>query len=279
MNSFLFCTSFVNSSIPDHRPARYRKWIEYYSRIRDELGASYIFMLDDASPDLCVDPELSEKISVTEGLPAMPSEKINVISFKDHLGRPTWKEYSGWWRSFTFSIQIARQFAFRKIIHIESDFYVISNRLIRYMATLDAGWTALYCTYGNVPETGIQVIGWDSFHLLDDLNKQAQLSDYRYKSDVIAERLLPLTNVVRDFKGDRFNWPLLKGWLSGELDVNGLDYYGQLPSAIKPFTVPELKKALQEIKPLVQLNGAIDESEFNSIMMNVLHNNNLLLEV
>jgi len=67
--------------------------------------------------------------------------------------------------------------------------------------------------------------------------------------------------------------------LSGELDVNGLDYYGQLPSAIKPFTVPELKKALQEIKPLVQLNGAIDESEFNSIMMNVLHNNNLLLEV
>jgi hypothetical protein len=279
MSCFLFCTAFVDKNMPDHRPIRYKKWIDYYSRIKNELGADYIFMLDDASPDLQTDPELVNKISVTEDLPDELSEKINIVSFKDHLGRPTWREYSGWWRSFTYSIQIARKYGFEKIIHIESDFYVISDRLVRFIASLNSGWTALFCTYGKIPETGIQIICDDCFSQLESIYKQAQLSAYRYTFDVIAERLLPITDVVRDFKGDRFNWPMLQGWLSGDLEVDGLDYYGQLPTEIKPFSIDELKKALQDMKPHLALNAEPDESAFNRIMMNVLHSNNLLLEV
>src|SRR5438105_3236112 len=131
MNSLLFCTSYIDKNDISFHPLRYMKWIDYYSKIKEGLGVDYIFIIDDGSPDPTLEhSSLVEILSAKDDLPAELSKKINIITFKEHLGRLSQGEHLGWWRSFTYSIKIAEKYGFEKIIHIESDFYIVSERLI-----------------------------------------------------------------------------------------------------------------------------------------------------
>ena len=103
MSSFLFCTSYIDKNIMNCHPLRYKKWISYYSQIMTRLGVDFIFMIDDGSVDPAPeDAAVVDVFSAKEGLPDKLSKKINIITFREHLGRPSIEDYTGWWRSFTY---------------------------------------------------------------------------------------------------------------------------------------------------------------------------------
>ena len=64
---------------------------------------------------------------------------------------------------FCMSIKAAETYGFSKIVHIESDAFLISNRVMNYINNLERGWVAHGLINAIFPESSIQVICNDQF--------------------------------------------------------------------------------------------------------------------
>lgn len=194
--TLLFCTSYMDS--PDAWKRRYGPWVDYYATI--PLARSATFLIDDASSYLPEDPRLA----VGDDLPSnLDNAPFHLHRFANRLGRGTAAEHWphwGWWRSFLFSVKIARRYGFRKIIHVESDAYLLSRSIVDYLNRLDAGWTAFWCPRYEMPEAGIQVIAEDQFAAMEQLAE----TDVRTLAKKLAEYCLPFTRVDKSFVGNRY---------------------------------------------------------------------------
>lgn len=60
--------------------------------------------------------------------PRGPSTRHILFRFGSHLGRRSVFSFPGWWRSFTYSAQIALKYPFGKMIRIESGRFYIERQ-------------------------------------------------------------------------------------------------------------------------------------------------------
>ncbi|MCB0555501.1 MAG: hypothetical protein KDD02_18280 [Phaeodactylibacter sp.] len=221
MKTIIFCTSYID----ENNYKRYKNWTDYYF---DKLGlfnSSGLFLIDDGSPNIFFDKRID--IHNSYELPGSLKKNINLFHFENRLGRSSIADYPGWWRSFSFSIKLVEKYDIDKIIHIESDFYILSGRMIDYIEKLSSGWTAFYSKYYDFPETAIQVICNDTFDKLYEIYERAV--EQNYKFDKLAEFIFPYTNVEKNFHGDRFGeLNVLQGWLSKIETPFNIDYIGQM---------------------------------------------------
>jgi hypothetical protein len=194
--TLLFCTSYMDS--PDAWRRRYGPWVDHYEKIPLTRDAS--FLIDDASSYLPEDPRLA----VGDDLPAvLGTSPFHLHRFANRLGRGSAQEHWahwGWWRSFLFSVKIARRYGHRKIIHIESDAYLLSRSIVDYVNGLDAGWTTFWCPRHRMPEAAIQVIAEDQFPAMERLAE----TDVRTLAKKRAEDFLPFTHVNKSYIGNRY---------------------------------------------------------------------------
>ena len=191
--TLLFCTSYMDSH--DAWVRRYSRWMDYYERL--PLDRCATFLIDDASPFIPTDPRLS----MAEELPAtLGASTFHLHRFPDHHGQESFKKHWGWWRSFLFSLTIARRYGCRKIIHIESDAFVLSPSMVDYINSRRAGWTTFWCPRYKMPESAIQVIVEDQFPAMQKLAATA----VRKLAKKMAEFRLPFTHLNRSFVGDRY---------------------------------------------------------------------------
>jgi hypothetical protein len=194
MRSFLFCTSYFES---EEQFRRYRKWLAFHLSV--PLAVEKLFLIDDGSPYTPADPLLLW----TEKLPNdLPSQPAIGFRFPRRLGRAHIGNYPGWWRSFFFSIEIADRYGFPKIVHVESDSFVLSTALTDWINSLRTGWNVLWCPFYQVPETCIQIICEDRFPALRELAARDYTSEF---AGQYAENFLPFTRVERNFSGNRYN--------------------------------------------------------------------------
>ena len=208
--TLLFATGYLKNQ--EHFN-RYKKWIKYYWEKSESLGVKNILIIDDGSS---IEKVQEFKAQIEKEIPfeiydydELPDELINGVSwirFPDNLGRPNIHTTAGWFRSFSYSGVIAEKYEYDKVIHIESDTFVITQRLLDYLRDLEKDWTVLFSKKYNFPETCIQVITRKHFkdlRLLYDLGK-----DYWFKAQTntwfIAEFIFKFTNVVKCFIGDRY---------------------------------------------------------------------------
>jgi len=191
--TLLFCTSYVDAE--SGWLGRYKPWVDYYQIL--PLRRDATFMLDDFSPHV---PE-DHRLVVLDDLPSnVYPEKVHFYRFAEHLGNDRHNRHRGWWRSFLFSLQIAHHYGLRKIIHVESDAYLISQQVVEYLSNLDSGWTALWCPRYQLPEAAIQVIAEDQFSAMQRFVDMG----LRDASRTMPEKSLPFTHVERKFYGDRY---------------------------------------------------------------------------
>jgi len=123
-----------------------------------------------------------------------------------------------------------RHKGFQKIVHIESDAFVLSERMMAYINGLEEGWTAFWCPIWQIPETAIQVIGCDQFEKVEELARLDRADPFFLGG---AEYILPFTNVVKFFKGDRYAE-------YAKAAPDDADYICQLDGAIKDSLVARL---------------------------------------
>ncbi|AJC20674.1 hypothetical protein [Pandoraea pulmonicola] len=195
MKTLVFCTSYIRDA--DAWRQRYHRWLDYYRN--GPIKADRLLMIDDGSPWLPSE-DLIPTISADSDLAAHDSTHA-IVRFDTNLGRQSMSLYPGWWRSFLHSITIARAIDADKIVHLESDAYILSKSLADFINGADAGWHVMWAQRYAMPETAIQVICRDQFDALETFRDEHPDLDF---AD-IAERLLPFTSVNREFKGDRYS--------------------------------------------------------------------------
>jgi hypothetical protein len=190
--TLVFCTSHVAG--PAEWAARYRRWLDHHCACP---GATLFCLVDDASPwQPCGEVQVVEACCVALA-PAPPL----MVRFEDYLGRQSGRRFPGWWRSFAHSVAVARHHGCRRIVHIESDAYVLSRRMQAFLASRTAGWTAMWCPRWSFAESAIQVICEDQFDAVQRLGE----GGWARFDGAFAERVLPFTSVVREPHGNRYS--------------------------------------------------------------------------
>ena len=155
-------------------------------------------MIDDASP-YRPDRDRVQTVEIGQPLPTPPTGPL-MFRFRNRLGRSAITTYPGWWRSFLFSVVVANHYHCRKIVHIESDAYILSRRMVELINRRDSGWAVFWCPRWHCPETGIQVVCEDQFGgMLDMWNAGWERHAGKY-----AEHVLPFTEIVKDTHGNRY---------------------------------------------------------------------------
>ena len=195
MKTLLFCTAWSTSDVVWQH--RYGKWLNHV--LHGGVHFDQVLMVDDGSSVLPKSFEMAH--FDPENLPAsQPASSVVFGTFSKHLGRLGGANYPGWWRSFGFGVRYAKRYGFNKVVHIESDSFVLSQNLATYLNQLDRGWTTLWCPRWKFPETCIQVINEDCFASYDSVMSKP----YGEFIGRVAEHVLPFTQVERCFKGDRY---------------------------------------------------------------------------
>ena len=220
MKSLIFCTSYVSDA--DCRDNRYQRWIDYYKGLSFSSDKP-LFLIDDGSDEEHLDGLGDHRVNEGDDVwPVRPKEST-LYHFKERKGvNPAdnipglYGSTLGWYRSFLFSSEIASKFEYNKIIHLESDAYLITQRVCDYIDSLESGWISLYCPKYNFPETSIQIICEDQF---ENLKKMANAPLEWYKTKQ-AEHVIPFTHVEDKFVGDRYGEVTTK-------QLPGIDYYNQ----------------------------------------------------
>ena len=230
MKSFIFATSYFSDQ--ETYEKRYLKWINYHKNLPFAKDKK-IILIDDGSPQEFVDDfgqkvgkvinheDIDYESNTLEGQSTF--EDVNLYHFKERMGiNPTENKVGlggstvGWFRSFLQSLNIAKKFKFKKIIHVESDAYLISQNICDFMDDLDSGWLSMWCPRYQFVETTIQVICEDNF---EKLEKLSDLGLDKLEGNM-AENILPIEKVCQAFVGDRYGE-------GTKLQVPDIDYYCQ----------------------------------------------------
>lgn len=212
INTLLFCTCYARDEAAWQ--SRYQRWIQYYEH--GPIDWSRLVLIDDGSPYV-PSAEMIGSFSATTGSPLAEDAKL-VARFPDNLGRQAISIYPGWWRSFFYSLQLARLMGASKIVHIESDAYILSQRLADFINEASSGWHVLWSQKHRMPETAIQVICADQFTSFE----QFQQNSHIQINNEYAENILPFTKIHKDFLGDRYSEMKRNRWIFRSRKFDGI---------------------------------------------------------
>ncbi|MEM7308279.1 MAG: hypothetical protein AAF682_16485 [Planctomycetota bacterium] len=231
MPSFLFCTSYITDRSPF---ARWTRWLDFYDARRERLGVDRLVLIDDGTPSERLPGELTIVSADRPLPPALPDGPV-MFRFAENLGRTSLRGFPGWWRSFTFAAAVAERYGYERILHCESDAFVLSDRMLADLGERRRGWTAFWCPLFRMPETAIQVLAGDGARRLARLHRYGERlwlqSDPLVRLGVqrmrmaragygprellglagallmprLAESVLPFDEVCRRFVGDRYS--------------------------------------------------------------------------
>jgi hypothetical protein len=217
MRTLVFCTAYAEdvSVWTD----RYRIWLD--AVLGGGLGADQILLVDDGSATLPGWPDTAVISVDTLGdvytAPAMGP--LLLVHFRQRLGRVDVLNFPGWHRSFCFAALYAARHQFDRVIHIESDAFVVSARARDYLRDFSEGWAAFWSVRYAMPETAIQVAAGEGLRTLAGFAR----SPYGALAGRIHEQDMPFSQLARDFRGDRY------GEFTDAIPADA-DYAAQVPS-------------------------------------------------
>lgn len=193
--TLLFCTSYFENAL--QWTSRYERWLEHHLAIHWSIDS--VAMIDDGSP-FVPHSKLLEPLDATL-LGKAPLPQRALVRFKDNLGRKSTLQYPGWWRSFQLALDLAQSYGFTKLVHVESDTYLLSERMLDLVESTESGWTLFWSSHFKWPETALQIICQDAFAEYASIVKKGPYG----LGDLPAEDVLPYTRVVKNLIGDRYS--------------------------------------------------------------------------
>ena len=196
--TLIFCTAYAQSQLLWQR--RYRRWVD--AILARGLDQTQIVLIDDGSTVL---PGWSDTDIVTVRTPEdaaaiRSSAPVLLLHFPNRLGRAAVYDFPGWYRSYSAAARYAAGQGFTKVLHIESDAYIVSERLRAWLQETTTGWHTLWSEKFDFPEIAIQLIGADQIANFDAFTRQP----YESLIGVTHETALPCTNIEKSFTGDRY---------------------------------------------------------------------------
>ncbi len=227
--TLIFCTAHVDDeSVWD---GRYRRWFDALSM--SDLDCGTALMVDDGSATM---PDWTDVAVIREGECLVTDASRVLFQFKHNLGRRSVFDFPGWYRSFTFACEYADRNGFTKVVHIESDAFVISERLRDYINAVHDEWLTLWCTLHNFPEITIQIMagsGLTAYRTFCEQVPHEALVGRPYEAQ------LPFTKIEKGFIGDRYGErlpyvPVEADFVSQALEADSSYYWWMKPAAHGP---------------------------------------------
>ncbi len=211
----VFCTSYFENL--EYYYLRYKKWVSYYLSTPFAEDKDF-FILDDGS-NLDVADNLYNYL---EGdlSPDIPIKKVNFYHFEDRLTKGGGANSEGWYRSFLFAYDIASTFGYEKIVHIESDLYLLTPEICEYINQSNSGWISFKCPTYHFPESSLQIINKDCYDKFNNFKQEVLARGLENMGAHNAEWLLPLTHIEDRLTGDRYGERF-------EDQNETMDYYAQ----------------------------------------------------
>jgi hypothetical protein len=191
--TLIFCTSYGDSE--KVWTTRYRLWV---NAIRGgAIVYDHVLLVDDASP---VIPEWPDVSVINAAGPDPIPGGITLFRFNQRLGRQGRTVYPGWYRSFCYAARFSELHGFDKIIHIESDGFIISRRMCDYINAFSEGWVAPAIQSHKMPESAIQVMAGDGAQSFIEFTR----IPYSNHVGIDVENILPFTHIETAFVGSRY---------------------------------------------------------------------------
>ena len=198
MKTLVFCTSYAEAlGVWEQRCGAWMKAI-----LHSGLKFDKILIVDDGSPILPTWPQVT---IVSPGqYDDLMSGGVSIHHFDNRCGRDVdGQPFPGWYRSFAYAIMCGIRGGFDRIIHIESDAFLISRRAVGFFNECDSGWVSLWCRSYQWPESTMQIINKDSFKAAEEFFSRPY-SDYTGQPYMPMEKLLPITSINKNLVGDRY---------------------------------------------------------------------------
>ena len=198
MRTLIHCTAYAQSRLIWER--RYRRWVDAIHA--NALGQQQILLVDDGSPVLpgWPDTDIVTLRSPDDAAAIRSTAPILLLRYADRLGRAAVYDFPGWHRSFVTGLRYAAAQGFEKLVHLESDAYLVSERMRDWVRQASSGWTALWAGKYDFPEIALQVIGPDQMAAAEAFAR----APYDGLVGVTHETALPLTHIEKRFTGDRY---------------------------------------------------------------------------
>ncbi len=214
MRTLLFCTSYAETL--EAWDTRWELWLK--GILNCGIKFDQLLIVDDGSPVLPTWPGLD--IFMT-GTGETATGALALHHFQDRRGRGVaGQPFPGWYRSFGYAVKYGIRVGFDRIIHIESDAFLISKRAVSFFDTCERGWVSLWCPTYSWPESTLQIVNKDRFESCDKFFSQPYSSHLSQSGEPI-EVLLPLTSVNKNLVGDRYGE-------KGDLVPFGADFVSQI---------------------------------------------------
>jgi hypothetical protein len=195
LRTLIYCTAYAPTQLLWDR-----RWVDAVQA--GHLNYDQILLVDDGSPVLPGWPDTDiVTVRTLDDVAAVQSRApVLLLRFPDRLGRSAVYDFPGWYRSYAAGARYAAAAGFQKVLHIESDAYIVSDRMRGWANQTNTGWHTPYSAKYNFPEMAIQLIG------ADQLDNFVAFTNRPYSElkDVVHETALPLTHVDKRFIGDRF---------------------------------------------------------------------------
>lgn len=210
MKTLMFAPMYLDEG---QRLDRNIKWLRYYiPMMNKELKFDQMYFVDNASSSENVEKLLAE-------IRQQGQFNINFYFREVHLPRWEMHAYGYWYVAFAKAVEYAMKNGFDKIVHIDTDVYLLNQRICDYVNSLNSGWTSMWCGMYNYPESTFQVICKDQFEKAHRWFTEDFLQFYPKD---IAETRIPWTHVEKGFKGDRYGERVLQ-------QTPDMEWYGQAP--------------------------------------------------
>jgi hypothetical protein len=195
------------------RLARVNRWIVYYSGLQEKLGFQNIFLSDDGSEKASLD-QLEGDVWVFENRHLGKRNNANGVDY-DYCWRALW------------DIRKLIEIGYKKIITIDTDTFVLSERLFDYIRERSTGWTAFDIEKYHFPSAELHILCEDAFPRFLYYTR----GDFMQKNGTLMEKDIPFTHVICGFKVDRFGEERLP-------QTPDMDAYAQAPLDIDLRYVP-----------------------------------------
>lgn len=238
MRTLVYCTAYADTQAVWQ--SRYRAWIEAQSR--PAIHWDQLLIVDDGSPVL---PEWNDVSLVREIEAPTPEEvrsdaRVVLYHHEFRLGRAALFDFPGWHRSFAFGARYAQAHGFDKIVHLESDAFLVSRRMRRLVDAHRAGWVIPWSERYKFPEIAIQLVGPDQV----DAFAAFAARPYGWMRHRVHEPLFTPTHIERGLVGERYGE-------SADPIPRDADYATQVPSQREPSYYWWLRDDEDEAPPAV----------------------------
>lgn len=177
MKTILITTAYLDNKEYEDKTI---KFVEHYSKHFDEIE-----IIDNGS---------TQEHNI---------EGATISTFHPHYTHESHLSYKYLWRAL-YQFQYYLSVGYDRIVYCDNDAFMLSDKMFDWAKNVE-GWASPFCIKHNFPETGIQVITKNCKAYQDFVGGLSEKDFIDMFNGLTMETTLPLTDVNKDLKGDRWS--------------------------------------------------------------------------